>query len=90
MRMVEMWFLEQMSSYVVTFLENGKPVGRQWKYLESSRLHEILRAGHAPIEDHSMLDQCLVQRRSGHFKLRLDEEQYKTLRSGRGRRGAAR
>jgi hypothetical protein len=48
-------------------------------YRDPDRIYELLRAAHAPLEDHQMVEMCLRERRPGGVDLRLTEAQYQKL-----------
>ena len=60
MHRVTMSFIDMQGMITVTFIENGKKVGRQYRYTDDRRLFDILRTCACPIEDHNLVERCLV------------------------------
>jgi hypothetical protein len=83
-RKISMFYLEMMQSYHITFMENGRQVGRKLVFQDTEKLFEILRRCHAQIEDHQIVEYALAQGRPGSVNLRLDDDQYqKLVKAGR-------
>lgn len=76
MRKVSMHFIEIQWRYHVTFMEGSRQVGKALHFNTDDKIYEILRRAHAPVEDHNMLERCLVARTPGSIELRLSDEQY--------------
>jgi hypothetical protein len=84
-KVVRMFYYEWPMGLSVCFMEGQIQVGKRWSYSDTDRIYEILRAVHAPQEDHHAVAEALKQRRPGSVDLRLTEEQYEKLK--RGQRG---
>ena len=82
---VRMFFSEMPTGYYVTFSEfdSATKLGRLRKYGDQSRVFDILRAAHAPLEDHQALEYALNSRRPGSVVLNLSAEQYQRLKYGK-------
>jgi len=62
-----------------TFCQGNLQVGRQFHYTDGQRNLDILREAHCPIEDHNLVERCLVERRPGSVQLRLADAQHRKL-----------
>jgi hypothetical protein len=79
MHRVTMSFIDMQGMITVTFIESGKKVGRQYRYTVDRRLFDILRTCACPIEDHNLVERCLVERRPGSVQLKLTDAQHQKL-----------
>jgi len=80
---VRMFVQEWPTGYSVLFTEEHNSsiqVGRHYEYTHSDRLYEILRASHAPLEDHQALEYGLAARAVACVILNLNDEQYAKLK----------
>jgi len=78
-----MFVQEWPTGYSVLFTEEHNSsiqVGRHYEYTHSDRLYEILRASHAPLEDHQALEYGLAARTVACVVLNLSAEQYTKLK----------
>jgi hypothetical protein len=64
----------------VTFMEGNRVVGRILRFTTQERLVEMLRRGRATLEDVNMVRLSLEQGRPGAVEIRLDDEQYASLK----------
>jgi hypothetical protein len=62
-----------------TFCQGNRQVGRRFRYTDGQRILDILREAHCPIEDHNLVERCLVERRPGSVQLRLADAQHRKL-----------
>jgi hypothetical protein len=79
MHLVRMFFIEMQGVYTVTFCQGNRQVGRRFRYTDGQRILEILREAHCPIEDHNLVENCLVERRPGSVQLKLTDAQHQRL-----------
>lgn len=79
MHAVRMFFIEMQGVYHVTFCQGNRQIGRKFRYTDGQRILDILREAHCPIEDHNLVERCLVERRPGSVQLRLADAQHQRL-----------
>jgi hypothetical protein len=77
-----MYYQEMPTGLNVCFCEGSKQVGKQFHYHDPDRIYDLLRAAHAPQEDHHAVAEALRQRRPGSLDLKLTDEQYAKLKRG--------
>jgi hypothetical protein len=78
-----MFYYEWPMGLSVCFMDGQNQVGKRWSYSDTDRIYEILRAVHAPQEDHHAVAEAIRQRRPGSVVLHLTEKQYEKLKRGR-------
>lgn len=86
MHLVRMFFIEMQGIYHVTFCQGTRQLGRPFRYADGERIREIMREAHCPIEDHNLVENCLVERRPGSVQLRLTDSQHQKLVGARSSR----
>jgi hypothetical protein len=77
--LVRMFFIEMQGVYHVTFCQGNRQIGRKFRYTDGQRILDILREAHCPIDDHNLVERCLVERRPGSVQLRLADAQHQKL-----------
>ncbi len=72
------------TGYHVTFMDpdTQATVGRSRKYRDESKLYDILRAAHAPLEARQAVEIALRSQRPGRVVLTLTPDQYHRLKFG--------
>jgi hypothetical protein len=80
MHRVRCHFQEMPMGIYVTFMEGNRVVGRILRFTTQERLVEMLRRGRATLEDVNMVRLSLEQGRPGAVEIRLDDEQYASLK----------
>jgi hypothetical protein len=81
MHKVRVWFQEMPLGIAVTFTEDNRSLGRSLRFTEEQKFHEMLRRAGAVLEDRNIAEYALRTRSAGTVELRLDEQQYASLKT---------
>jgi hypothetical protein len=77
-----MYFHEMMTALHVCFMEGNDLVAKHHRYGDPDKIYDLLKAAHAPLEDHHAVAEALRQGRSKSVILPLSQAQYKQLKFG--------
>ena len=79
-RKVKMHFYEMPMGLDVCFIENSQQLGKRLHYADPTRIYDLLRAAHCPVENHQIVELAIRERRPGSVDLSLTEQQYQKLK----------